>query len=152
MTEELIVDGNNMALISGSIDSKPFYDTFLKITSMSEVFQGSSLFQLSWNDVKNSSFTVFCSNDCVVIVAVWEYAGRRDNLIDTLQGDGWVLKKDQQIKWEKVGEYGKTKAVFSKTVQSNHSLSFSKPEKSLPISVFVVQGKLSIHYHIFLYS
>ena len=128
-----------MAMISGSIDSKPFYDSLRKITSISKVLQGSSLFQLSWNDVNNSSFSIFCNNDCAVILAIWEYAGRQDSLIDMLQVDGWV-KKRQDIKWWNSGEFGKTRAVFFKTVLANHSLSFNKPEGSLPISVFVVQG------------
>ena len=134
-----------MAKVSAVVGSQIFLDSLIRMDSISKEIDGSTLFQLSWDDVGNSSVSISCGQDCVVIVALWEHDNRHDDLIDLLQLDGWMLRKEQQMKWNRDGEYGNTRGVLSQIIQANNSISFSRPENSLPISVFVFEGKIITH-------
>ena len=138
---DLQVNGRYMKMQNALIGTTVFNDDSMTISSISKELFGSYLFQLSWNDDSNSSISIFCDKDCVVIVALWDHGNRQDNLISLLQQESWMLKKEQHIKWIKNGGYGVTKNVLSQSVKANNSLSFSKPENDLPLSVFVFQGK-----------
>ena len=138
---DLQVNGRYMKMQNALIGTTVFNDDSMTISSISKELFGSYLFQLSWNDNSNSSISILCDKDCVVIVALWDHGNRQDNLISLLQQESWMLKKEQQIKWIKNGGDGVTKNVLSQIVKANNSLSFSKPENDLPLSVFVFQGK-----------
>lgn len=145
MKVDLQINGQKMAMISALIGSRIFKDYAMTISSISNDLLGSYLFQLEWEIVNSSSVSISCNRDCVVIVALWEHESRQDSLINSLQFDGWLLKNDQPIKGKKDEKYVAAKAVLSQIIQANRSLSFSKHENSLPISVFVFEGNVDYY-------
>ena len=126
---------------------KVFHDSGRKFFSISKALNLMTFFQLSWEDVGNYLVSVSCNKDCAVIVVVWEHEDRQDNIINILKDQDWLPKPDQQVTWVKWhwGEvYGKSKAVWSKKIESGATLSFDRPANDLPISVFVVEGSQKI--------
>ena len=115
----------------------------MEIRSISKELGGSNLFQLNWYEYKSSAISVSCDKDCAIIVALWVDEDRQDRWIKSLQDNGWMLRHELEIEWQKSGtlEYGKTKGVLSKSLQANFVFSFTNSEHSLPISVFVTQGR-----------
>lgn len=79
------------------VGSKIFSDSLLKIYNTSKELEGSILFQLAWDDLSNSSVSISCGKDCVVIVALWDHEYRQDSLMKLLQLNDWMLHKRQQI-------------------------------------------------------
>ena len=139
-------NGEYMALSGAFTGSNLFDDERKTISTLSKELAGSYLVQLSWNDVRSSSFSVSCSKDCSVIIAIWKgksnNAGSDDQWKNPYLTDGWILKKEQKLKWqEKHHEPGETKGVISKTISANYTLFFKKIDDGLPITMFVIQGK-----------
>ena len=130
-------------LIQTSWPSRLFYDDDRKIDSIPKDLDQSIFFQLSWENVDNTSVEVSCNKDCAAIVVVWEHNDREDNVIDILTGQNWILRSEQQASWVN-GYYtkvkGKSNAVLSKKIDVGTTLSFNRPANDLPISVFVIQG------------
>ena len=124
-------------------DTIVFHDHSMRLSGISKDLSGSSLFHLSWYDVSNTSISVSCSKNCVLIVVVWKLQGRKNCLINQLQDEGWLLKDDQHISWELDGtmEHGETEGILSRTIPANYVFSFNKPENDLPLSIFIVKGE-----------
>ena len=139
------IDGIYVSSSIAAISTKIFHDDTKWISSMSKELRGSNLLLLGWNDETPKSVNVSCSLDCVVIVMIWERDGRQHALTDLLQNQGWTLKNDLQVSWETIGDAkGKTKSVLSSRVPASQVFEFNTHDKALPISIFVVQGELSI--------
>lgn len=138
-----------MALAGASLGSKIFHDDSKTLSTLTKELAGAYLPQLSSNDVRNNSFSVSCSKACSVILATWNgemtNIGGEDQWTKSYLADGWILKKEQRLRWEK--EYknpGETKSVISKTISANHTLFFNKLDDGLPITIFVIQGNKNI--------
>ena len=112
---DLQVNGRYMKMQNALIGTTVFNDDSMTISSISKELFGSYLFQLSWNDNSNSSISILCDKDCVVIVALWDHGNRQDNLISLLQLESWMLRKEQKIKWIKNGGYGVKKTYYHKS-------------------------------------
>lgn len=138
----MTVNGNHIAKVNAIFGSTIFQEYSWRISSISDELRGSNLYELGWDNVNNSSVSVVCYEDCAVVVALWENENRQERLMSSLQYDGWIWKKEQKIEFYDRVSFGKTKGVFSKAIKANQTLSFNKPENNLPISVFVVYGKL----------
>ena len=153
MMVNLKLNGEYMALSGALAGSTIFDDESKTISTLSKELAGSYLAQLSWNDVRNSSFSVSCSKACSVIMATWngkmKNIGGEDQWRHRYQIDGWIFKKEQKLSWEgKYSKSGETKAVLSKTIPANHTLIFKKLDDGLPITIFVIQGKKEIFLRI----
>ena len=139
-------NGKYVSLSEALTGSNIFNDESKTISTLSKELAGAYLAQLSWNDVRNSSFSVSCSKACSVIIAIWngktKNIGGEDQWRNPYLADGWILKKEQELKWQaKYQKSGETKAVISQTISANHTLFFNKLDDGLPITVFVIQGK-----------
>ena len=139
-------NGKYVPLSEALTGSNMFNDESKTISTLSKELAGAYLAQLNWNDVRNSSFSVSCSKACSVIIAIWngktKNIGGEDQWRNAYLADGWILKKEQELKWQaKYQKSGETKAVISQTILANHTLFFNKLDDSLPITVFVIQGK-----------
>ena len=139
-------NGEYMVLSGALTGSNVFDDERKTISTLPIELAGSYLAQLSWNDDRNSSFSVSCSKACSVIIAVWngerKNVGGEDQWRNPYLADGWILKKEQKLKWKaKYQKSGETVAVISKTISANYTLFFSKLDDALPITMFVIQGK-----------
>ena len=139
-------NGKYVPLSEALTGSNIFNDESKTISTLSKELAGAYLAQLNWNDVRNSSFSVSCSKACSVIIAIWngktKNIGGEDQWRNAYLADGWILKKEQELKWQaKYQKSGETKAVISQTILANHTLFFNKLDDSLPITVFVIQGK-----------
>ena len=139
-------NGKYVPLSEALTGSNIFNDESKTISTLSKELAGAYLAQLNWNDVRNSSFSVSCSKACSVIIAIWN--GKTKNIVGEDQwrnsylADGWILKKEQELKWQaKYQKSGETKAVISKTISANHTLLFNKVDDDLPITMFVIQGR-----------
>ena len=126
-----------------SWSSTLFHDDNRRIDIIPKDLDQSIFFQLSWENVDNTSVEVSCNKDCAAIVVAWEHNDREDNVIDILTGQNWILRSEQQASWVN-GYYtkvkGKSNAVLSKKIDVGTTLSFNRPANDLPISVFVIQG------------
>ena len=100
------------------------------------------MFQLNWNDVNNKSVSIFSDKDCAVIVAIYDQKNRRDSLIAVLQVEEWEVKKEIEIIVGHENQHGRTKRVLSKSLKVGNELSFKVPENHMPITIFVVEGKV----------
>lgn len=143
----LTVNGTLIPMTSALTGSRLFEDNSMTISNISKELSGSHLFQLNWDDRNSSLVTISSDQNCAVVVAVWQRETRPANLMKILLEDGWILKDDQEIWWYRQDpitevEYGRTKGIYSKTIQANHSVSINRKENSLPISIFVVKGKM----------
>ena len=147
----MTVNGNHIAKLNAIFGSTLFHEYSWRISRISEELRGSNLYELGWDNVNKSSISVVCYKDCAVVVALWENEHRHENLMSSLQYDGWIRKKEQNIEFYRsaIEEFGKTKGVFSKAIKANSTISFDKPENNLPISIFVVQGKLKNYNNIY---
>ena len=151
------IDGIFMPKTIAATDSQIFHDSERQLSRIPRVLRGSEMFQLSWNDVNNSSFSVSCVEKCEITVALWEHDNRQDILLNSLLANGWILKKGQQVAWKirrtnGYNEHGITKGVFSKIIPGNQTISFAKPEYDLPVSVFKMQGMISFFFAIIFFS
>ena len=135
--------------------SKIFHDVSITIDHISDMLylQASSLFyRLSWKDTNQTSISVSCNKDCVVIVVLWEDETLHDSLQNDLMNQGWISKSGESMSWlkgygEKVprleeNNYGDSKAVLSKRNQAGHTISIIRPENNLPLSIFLVEGMI----------
>ena len=128
-----------------SLDTDIFNDSVKRMDSIPHELEGTSFFQLSWNDVSETSISVSCNKNCVVIIVAWENESRLDNSTRMLNDQGWVLRRKEQITWRRgLNEfvYGKSKGIFTKRIPANSDIMFNRPENGLPISIFVVQGTI----------
>ena len=146
MNADLKVNNEPIKSTSAEKFTKLFGDNTHQLFSISKLLVGSQLFKLSWDDRNDTSYSVSCDKSAGVIVAIWDYENRQDTMINLLQAEGWILKNEQPLWWRqrKPGwkyQYGKTRAIMSKNIQAGEIFSFIKPEKHMPISIFVVKGK-----------
>ena len=146
MKFDLTLNGSQVAKLSALTGSKIFNDETITLSSISKELGGSTLFQMSWNDLSATIMTLSCKENCAIIVVLWEHENRQDDLMDTLQHEGWMLKKEQKISLMKKDKYGRQiqgtpKAVLSKAIQANLTVMMTKSKNSLPMSVFVTKGK-----------
>ena len=143
---DMKLNGEYISLAGASLGSKIFDDESKTLTILPKEFAGAYFAQLSWNDARNSSFSVSCSKACSVIVATWnrkaKNIGGEDQWRSRYQIDGWIFKKEQKLRWDgKYFKYGESNAVISKTIPANHTLFFNKLDDDLPITMFVIQGR-----------
>ena len=137
--------------------SKIFHDMSMKIDHVSDILSqksSKSFYRLSWKDTNQTSISVSCQKDCVVIVVLWEDRTLQDILINDLKNKGWISKSEESMGWWKgyggnvprleKDNYGGSKAVLSKRNTAGNTISFIKPENHLPLSIFVINGNVKI--------
>ena len=135
--------------------TKIFHDAPMIIDQISDILsqKSSSLFyRLSWKDTNQTSISVSCTKDCVVIVVIWEDETLQDTLRNNLMNQGWIYKIEESMGWWKgYGEkiprlekhnYGDSKAVLSKRNPAGTTISIIRPENDLPTSIFVIKGNI----------
>ena len=76
-----------------------FYDSYRMINDISKDLDLQKFFQLSWEDVGNNSYSIFCNMDCAAIVVAWEHSSRQDSIISILTDQDWILKPEQDVSW-----------------------------------------------------
>ena len=136
--------------------NKIFNDVSLKIDHISDnllQFVGhetSTFYKLSWKDTNQTSISVSCDKECVVITVLWEDETLQDSLRFDLLNQGWISKSEESMHWWKgYGEdvprvmynYGYSKAVLSKKNPAGHTISINRPENDSPLSIIVGKGK-----------
>ena len=153
MQVSLTVNGKPADKTTANVGSRIHSDTtVITVQNISKSLVGSDLFKFSRYGLNKSSISVSSDKDCAVIVAIWNKLERRAGLIELLRSEDWVLKNDVQVSWTYNGRfYGKTKSVLSKKLEAGKTLSLTRPENYLPITIFVVEGKLiSALYNLYL--
>ena len=137
--------------------SKIFHDMSMKIDHVSDILSqksSKSFYRLSWKDTNQTSISVSCNIDCVVIGVFWEDETLQDSLRNDLMSKGWISKSEESMSWSKgYGEevtrlerhnYGDSKTVLSKRNLAGHTISIIRPENDLPLSIFVINGNVQL--------